>query len=1107
MLHKCRLFRPLLAHAARCTCSHSAVLHRHTTFPIRHFASTRPKRPSKPSTPPSTTTQPPTTSDEQREPDPSTATDSASAALARQYQKKTQREHILLRPEPYIGSTQPDTRTGWVWDDSTQRMAVRTVTVVPGLVHLVDEILINAADNRHRAATAADGSGSSGRSGKQRPMSYIDITITPTSVTIANDGQCIPVLPHPVHHIYIPELIFGHLLTSSNYDDSQQRLVGGRHGYGAKLVNIFSHSFTVEVQDEERQVRYRQQWRRNMSERDEPVITPYSSLSLTTAQQRRSYTSVSFTPDLSHFHCDSLTPDTLAALHRRAFDIAATVASHGVQVRLNGQPLAIQSFSDYVSLFPVPSDTPPLWLRVGDWEIAVCGLMGGGVASVRDVSFVNSVQTSRGGTHVQAVSERITKLLVDQITKQHKQLTDAVTATTVRQFFSLFINTLVPNPSFDSQTKEALITPMRSLPPLTMPPAFVRQLLSSRLLESIVEVCETKQSVELARKLRQQKTAASKNRQLLSIPKLTDATLAGHPTHSHYCTLILTEGDSAKALVLAGLSELGRERWGVFPLRGKLLNVRDVGGSTMVKNEEIGQLITVLGLEWGRVYETVEDVRTLRYGAVMLMCDQDHDGSHIKGLFINLLHTFWPSLLRSPHFTFLHSFSTAIVKVRRGSTVHAFDSIKAYREWQQTMGTEAAKWTVKYYKGLGTNTAEEGKAYFRQVDRHRVGFVWEGEQDDRAIEMAFSKSAADARKQWLQSYSSDLSPTYLPPPSHSQPQSQPHQQPQAAANKYLAYREFINKELILFSHADNIRSIPSVMDGLKPVQRKILYAAFRRQLTGDMKVAQLAGYVAEVSGYHHGEASVSGAIVGMAQQYVGSNNLPLLRAEGQFGTRHMGGKDAASSRYIFTKLDGLTRLLFDELDDALLAYRDEDGQSVEPDWYVPIIPMALVNGVEGIGTGFSTYLPSFHPLQLVRVIRRLLRGEAVVEEDEAERLVPWLRDHKGVVRAVDSSKGSWVSEGVIRKVDDTVVEISELPFGRWTQDYKDWLSGLAGGDGPFTVRRVMESHTNEHVRFRVELSKEHMRVVEKMGLLKAFKLHTTVSTVSCMCTPSHWLVT
>ena len=1066
MLHKCCSFRPLLSQAARCSCSRPSLLHRLTAFPTRHFATPRPKRPTKPKPiPPSTQPHQPTTAsvtDDQREPDPP-ALDTTSATLARQYQKKTQREHILLRPEPYIGSTQPDTRTSWVWDDSTHRMAVRTVTVVPGLVHLVDEILINAADNRHRAVDGSGGGGS------QRRMSYIDIAITPSHITITNDGQCIPVLPHPVHHMYVPELIFGHLLTSSNYDDSQERLVGGRHGYGAKLVNIFSHSFTVEVQDEERQVRYKQQWRRNMSERDEPVITPYSALSLSTAQQRRSYTSVSFTPDLSHFHSDSLTPDTLAVLHRRAYDIAATVASHGVQVRLNGQPLSIQSFSDYVSLFPVPSDTPPLWLRVGDWEIAVCGLMGGGVASVRDVSFVNSVQTSRGGTHVQAVSERITKLLVDQITKQHKQLTDAVTPTTVRQFFSLFINTLVPNPSFDSQTKEALITPMRSLPPLTLPPTFVRQLLSSPLLERIVEVCETKQSVELARKLRQQKAAVSKHRQLLSIPKLTDATLAGHPTQSHTCTLILTEGDSAKALVLAGLSELGRERWGVFPLRGKLLNVRDVGGSTMVKNEEIGQLITILGLEWGKVYETVDDVRTLRYGAVMLMCDQDHDGSHIKGLFINLLHTFWPSLLRSPHFTFLHTFSTAIVKVRRGTTVHAFDSIKGYREWQQTMGAEAHKWTVKYYKGLGTNTAEEGKAYFRHVDRHRVGFVWQDEQDDRAIEMAFSKSAADSRKQWLQSYSSELSPTYLPPPQHTQ--SQPQQPP--AVSKYLAYREFINKELILFSHADNIRSIPSVMDGLKPVQRKILYAAFRRQLTADMKVAQLAGYVAEVSGYHHGEASVSGAIVGMAQQYVGSNNLPLLRAEGQFGTRHMGGKDAASSRYIFTKLDGLTRLLFDELDDALLAYRDEDGQSVEPDWYVPIIPMALVNGVEGIGTGFSTYVPSFHPLPLIGVIRRLLRGEKVTEEDESERLVPWLRGHKGVVRAADS-KGVWVSEGVARKVDDSVIEISELPFGRWTQDYKDWLSGLVGSDGPFTVRRVMEYHTNEHVRFRVELSKEHV---------------------------------
>ena len=223
-------------------------------------------------------------------------------------------------------------------------MVVRSVSVVPGLVHLVDEILINAADNRHRTTTSQSTTATPATAtAKKHRMSYIDISVTASQISITNDGQCIPVVRHPEHHIYIPELIFGHLLTSSNYDDSQQRLVGGRHGYGAKLVNIFSHSFAVEVQDEERQVRYRQQWRNNMSERDEPIITPYSALTLTTANHRRSYTTVTFTPDLSHFHCTTLTPDTLALLHRRAYDIAASVAADGVQVRLNSQPIPIRS--------------------------------------------------------------------------------------------------------------------------------------------------------------------------------------------------------------------------------------------------------------------------------------------------------------------------------------------------------------------------------------------------------------------------------------------------------------------------------------------------------------------------------------------------------------------------------------------------------------------------------------------------------------------------------------------------------------------------------------------------------------------------------------------
>lgn len=203
--------------------------------------------------------------------------------------------------------------------------------------------------------------------------------------------------------------------------------------------------------------------------------------------------------------------------------------------------------------------------------------------------------------------------------------------------------------------------------------------------------------------------------------------------------------------------------------------------------------------------------------------------------------------------------------------------------------------------------------------------------------------------------------------------------------RHLRYKDFVNKELIQFSIADCQRSIPCLCDGLKPGQRKILFACFKRKLKGEIKVAQLSGYVAEHSAYHHGETSLCQTIVTMAQNFVGSNNVNVLLPIGQFGTRNMGGKEAASPRYIFTSLNNVTRYLFHEDDDPLLNYLEEEGQSIEPDYYLPIIPLSLVNGAEGIGTGWSTNIPCHNPRDIVRNLQRMMRGETY------QQMHPWYK--------------------------------------------------------------------------------------------------------------------
>ncbi|CAJ1400545.1 unnamed protein product [Effrenium voratum] len=364
-------------------------------------------------------------------------------------------------------------------------------------------------------------------------------------------------------------------------------------------------------------------------------------------------------------------------------------------------------------------------------------------------------------------------------------------------------------------------------------------------------------------------------KRLFGVPKLEDANLAG-TKEGHSCTLILTEGDSAKALAVAGLSVVGRDRFGVFPLRGKLRNVRELSVKQMLENKEIDQVLKILALDANKEYR---DAKGLRYGSIMIMTDQDHDGSHIKGLIINFIQHWFPSLLRMPGF--LKEFVTPIVKVSKGDQSKTFFTLPEYEAWKEA-NNNGQGWKVKYYKGLGTSTSAEAREYFADIDDHEIRFTYSGNRDDDLIDMAFAAKRSDERKTWISQVEDG---TFV---DHSQPT--------------LSYTDFIEKELSLFAKYDVERAVPSMVDGLKPGQRKVLFGCFKKKLSSEIKVAQLSGYVAENSAYHHGEASLQGTIIGMAQTFVGSNNINLLEPRGQFGSRLQGGKDHAASRYIFTCL-------------------------------------------------------------------------------------------------------------------------------------------------------------------------------------------------------------
>ncbi len=886
-------------------------------------------------------------------------------------------------------------------------------------------------------------------------MKSIKVTINPEKnlIEVMNDGRGIPVEIHTKEKIYIPELIFGNLLTSSNYDDDEKKVTGGRNGYGAKLCNIFSNEFTVETADKANGKIYKQTWSNNMSKVGKPKITQM--------KKATEYTKISFKPDLRHFGMTELDEDILGVLRRRVYDVAGSVKD--VAVYLNGTRLKIRNFKSYVDLFvkalernkndddALVKKPTVVYERIGErWEVAFAISDGG----FSQVSFVNSIATTSGGTHVTNVADQIVAKIQQTLTKKNKGA--IIKPAQIRNNLFLFVNCLIENPAFTSQTKEHMTTrPSDFGSRCQIPDTLIQQILKTDLTSIIMDKSRQNADKELG------KTDGAKRSRITGILKLDDANKAG-TRESHKCTLILTEGDSAKSIAVAGLAVVGRDYYGVFPLRGKMLNVRDAGHEQIAKNVEIQAIKKIMGFKHKKLYT---DVKDLRYGKIMIMTDQDYDGSHIKGLIINFIETSFPGLLQIPGF--LIEFITPIVKVfvqGRKKEIISFYTMPEFETWVSQNG-KTCTWTHKYYKGLGTSSPVEGREYFAALERHMKEFKILENSERNLIDLAFSKKRADDRKEWLKNFEPG---TFLD-----------------STLKIVPIGEFIDKELILFSMADNVRSIPSVLDGLKPAQRKVLFGCYKLNAK-EHKVSDLAGKISSSTEYHHGDASLIQTIVALAQDFVGTNNIYIMQPKGSFGTRAVGGKDASAARYIFTALSSITKTIYNRNDDPILTYQQDDGKPIEPVNYVPIIPMVLVNGAEGIGTGYSTSIPSFHPLDLVKNIRRLMDGS------ELEEMAPWYRGWEGHMEKVSHNR--YIAHGIITQVDDNTLEITELPVKTWTINMKQFLmEAMTGTD---KERAWIKDMTEQHgigIRFVITLSDEEMKKTLSIGLEERFKLTSTIN--------------
>jgi len=982
--------------------------------------------------------------------------------LSKTYQKKSDKEHILDNPDTYIGSVEKVDSLVHIYNDKEgASIKQKEINLIPGLYKLFDEGIVNCRDHCIRMEQAL-------KDGKEdmHPVTYIDVSIKEDDgiITLTNDGNGIDVAEHPEYKVWIPELIFGHLRTSTNYNKDEKKIVGGKNGFGFKLVLIWSTWGRVETVDHTRGLKYTQEFKDNLDVIGKPTITKCKS---------KPYTKVSFKPDYKRLGLNGLTPDMISLFKRRVYDIAG-VTPKNIKVKYNSETIATKNFQQYVDLYiGGKSETQRIYEEANDrWEYAVCLAPDD---EFSQISFVNGIFTNKGGKHVEYIINQIIRKLTAYIkAKKHVD----VKPTTIKEQLMLFVRCDIENPSFDSQTKDFMNTPISNFgSSCTVSDKFVEKIAKMGVMAAACSLTEVKDNKAA------KKTDGTKTRSIRNIPKLVDANFAG-TEKSAQCTIIFCEGDSAKAGIISGLSKEDRNIIGVYPMKGKLFNVRGEAALRVSENKEIAEIKQIMGLETGKKYTEDEVKRKLRYGRILFMTDQDLDGSHIKGLGLNLFDSEWATLIQLPNF--IGFMNTPILKARKGSKELLFYNDGEYEQWKQENSTQG--WSIKYYKGLGTSTAKEFKEYF--ANKKMVFFNHSGKDCTNSIDMVFNKKRADDRKNWLAKYDREL---YLD-----------------TNQETVSYTRFIDQELIHFSKYDCDRSIPNLMDGQKISQRKILFSAFKKRLTNEIKVAQFSGYVSEHSGYHHGEASLNGAIVNMAQNFVGSNNINLFEPKGQFGTRLQGGKDSASERYIFTQLNKLTRCIYPDADDKILKYLDDDGTPVEPVYYVPIIPMILVNGSKGIGTGFSTDIMQYNPLQIIMKIKDILNGKDLKDHTEIE---PYYEGFQGTIKKISDSK--YLIKGMYTQISQTVINVTELPIGFWTEDFKQHLETLIENKSsaskktdkaektPAIVRDYSDMSTDTKVDFRITFANGAIQKLLETkeendcnGLEKLLKLYTTQSTTN-----------
>lgn len=1023
--------------------------------------------------------------------------DNEEDAYDKDIEQLGQIEHVLTRPDTYIGSIEQVERKAYLLVND--KIVYTDITLPNALERIFIEILANGVDAIIEAYS------------KKIDDCKIEVEINKNKITVKSYGLPIPVTKGKINvgtekkpimeEMWKPEIALGNLRAGSNF--KEKRHGSGKNGIGSKGTNIFSKWFQVIIGDSFNKKKYTQIWENNMKDVNKPDLEDYS--------KKYSFVEISFIIDLERFGYKNKLPDeALGLFARHVMDASLTLK---IPTKFNDIEFNFKNIYNYGLYY---CSEKVKYINHYQWDedieitekknyqeskdgfslpkIEVCLLDTSYEGKI--ISFVNGINTPKRGTHVDAVIKAFLTPILKEINDEIKKKLDktksaenkskrgyTITTNEALAHITFIINFNILNPTFESQSKQELLTDNKKLPKIILKEDELKPIKKWNLMKRIDEILDTKELSQLSNS----NPKRTKKRVIIGDGK--DANNANEKNNN--CTLIVTEGKSGKGYAdsYVGLfPQKEQDDIGVLPLRGKCLNDINAEINQRSTNKEFIALKGYIGLEDPKDgskidYSDDENFRKLRYKRLIIMADSDVDGKHIIGLILVFFNRRYPSLLQRGFVLF---YRTPILRLIKGKQVKKFYTQYEFEKWTKKNST--AGWSAKYFKGLATSNKENIKEDYKDPKNVKLDY---DDEANEAINVAFNGKLIKIRKKWLSEWSMMTSKDNA---------------------DIISISEFINNELSQFSFANIIRSIPG-MDGYKESQAKLIWGVIdewniHKLVNKDIdnkfkkmkstKLAQLTAGIAKLTDYHHGEGILDGVFVNMVSDFVGSNNISIFKPDGQYGMRREGGKDRGAGRYLFTQPEPIFPYIFRLEDIPILEHNlDDEGKKIEPKLFLTVVPMALINGAHGVGSGWSTNIPKYNPIDIVNWLTNKLNGVS-----NTNKLIPWYKNFKGEIRMVikeeeakelaeadeefeeeikdeensDNENENKVKEEItiksfvsygkfkIKKGD---IIITELPIGKWTADYEKWLAKLLEEKKIDNFRSNFDTESDE-IMIRIE---------------------------------------